>query len=130
MGYRLEKEYSIHYYEIDYKKRCLITSLMNYFQDLAIMQSEMLGVGIDYLAENKLAWVLYRWDIKIDRHPLYGDTVKVKTYPHSFAKFYAYRKFEVMDKSGNMIASAYTVWLLVNTGAKRPIKMDDETSSS
>lgn len=44
-----EQEYRIHYYEIDYKKRALITSLMNYFDDVATCQSEKLGVGIDYL---------------------------------------------------------------------------------
>lgn len=58
-GIMTEREYIIHYYEVDIKKRCLITSLMNYLQDIALTQSADCGVGIDYLNENKLAWVLY-----------------------------------------------------------------------
>jgi len=125
MGYIANKEYLVHYYEIDYQKRCLITSLLNYFQDLAFLQSDLQGAGIDYLAENKLAWVLYRWDVKIDKYPKYREKVKISTHVYSCIKFYAYRKFEVADESGDTIASADTVWLLVNTDNKRPVKIHD-----
>lgn len=125
MGYIAEKEYQIHYYEIDYKKRCLITSLLNYLQDLAILQSDQLGAGIDYLTEHKMAWVLYRWDVKINKYPMYREKIKIRTYAYSFVKFYAYRKFEVTDESGEIIGSADTVWLLVNTENKKPIKINE-----
>lgn len=124
MGYIADKEYQIHYYEIDYKKRCLITSLLNYFQDLAILQSDLQGAGIDYLAEHQLAWVLYRWDVKVHRYPMYREKIKIRTYAYSFVKFYAFRKFEVADESGNIIASADTVWFLVNTDNKKPVKIN------
>jgi medium-chain acyl-[acyl-carrier-protein] hydrolase len=119
----LERDYYIHYYEVDYKKRCLISSLLNYFEDAAIIQSESRGVGIDYLRENKIAWVLYKWDIKIERPPVHAETIKVRTYPYSFMKFYAYRKFEVIDSSGNVIVAANSMWLLINTENKKPVKI-------
>ena len=125
MGHIAEKEYSIHYYEIDYKKRCLITSLLNYLQDLAILQSDRLGAGIDYLDEHKMAWVLYRWDVKINQYPMYREKIRIRTNPCSFVKFYAYRTFEITGENGEIIASAGTVWLLVNTENKKPVKINE-----
>lgn len=122
-----EREYSVHYYEIDMKKRCLITSIMNYFQDIALIQSEDQGIGIDYLLKEKsLAWVLYKWDIKVDRYPLYKEKVKVRTWAYSLVKFYAYRKFEVIDENGEVIITADTIWLLVNINTKKPVRIIKE----
>jgi len=125
-GVVMEREYTIHYYEIDYRKRALITSLMNYFEDIAILQSEKQGVGMDYLKEKSIAWVLYKWDIKIHKHPTYGDRLRVRTYPYSFFKFYAYRKFEILDENGAAMVSANSMWLLVNTKTRKPVKIPDE----
>jgi len=118
-----EQEYRIHYYEIDYKKRALITSLMNYLDDAATCQSEKLGVGVDFLRERHLAWMLYKWDITIHKYPVFGESVKVRTAPHSFNKFYAFRWFEILSQNGEKLVSAKSQWLFVNTAKKRPIKI-------
>ena len=83
------RKYNIHYYEIDIHKRVLITSIMDYLGDMAMYQSESLGVGIEYLKEHKMAWVLYKWDITMQSYPLINATIKLETYAHSFNKFYA-----------------------------------------
>ena len=121
-----EQEYRIHYYEIDYKKRALITSLMNYLDDAATCQSEKLGVGVDFLRERHLAWMLYKWDITIHKYPVFGESVKVETAPHSFNKFYAYRWFEILSQKGEKLVSATSQWLFVDTVKKRPIKIPKE----
>jgi len=121
-----EQEYRIHYYEVDYKKRALVTSLMNYFDDVATCQSENLGVGIDFLQKRNLAWMLYKWDINIYKYPVFGEKVKVRTAPHSFYKFYAYRWFEILSLKGEKLVSANSQWLFVNTAKKHPMKIPRE----
>ena len=118
-----EREYNIHYYEVDIHKRALITSIMNYLGDMAMYQSEKLNVGIEYLKENRLAWVLYKWDITMESYPLLNESVKMKTYAYSFNKFYAYRKYEIIDAQGNKIGYADSVWILINTDRRRPIRI-------
>ena len=86
-------------------------------------QREKLGVGVDYLKERNIAWMLYKWDIKIHKYPVYGDSVKVRTLPHSFKKFYAYRLFDILNLQGEKLVSANSAWLLINTSKKRPIKI-------
>ncbi|MBK5241171.1 acyl-ACP thioesterase domain-containing protein [Clostridium sp.] len=118
-----DRNYNVHYYEVDIHKRALITSIIDYLGDMAMYQSEILGVGVDYLKENKMAWVLYKWDITMESYPLLNETIKVKTFAHSFRKFYAYRKYEIIDGRGNKIGYASSVWILINTDRRRPIRI-------
>ena len=118
-----DRNYSIHYYEVDIHKRALMTSIINYLGDMAMYQSEILGVGIDHLKENDLAWVLYKWDITMNTYPLLNETIKVQTSAYSFKRFYAYRKHEIIDEKGNIIGHANSVWILINLGRRRPVRI-------
>lgn len=118
---KAEKKYEIHYYEVDYKKRASMTSIMNYFCDIATKQSEDMNIGLKYMEENKMAWVLYKWDINIKRYPVYGDVINVTTNPKCLEKFYAYRHFEVINSKGEKIIDALSQWLLMDT-EKRKLK--------
>jgi medium-chain acyl-[acyl-carrier-protein] hydrolase len=118
-----DRNYNIHYYEVDIHKKALMTSIINYLGDMAMYQSEILGVGIDHLKENDLAWVLYKWDIKMNTYPLLNETIKVQTSAYSFRRFYAYRKHEIIDEKGNIIGHANSVWILINLSRRRPVRI-------
>lgn len=122
----LIKEYEIHYYEVDFRKQMKITSLIDFFGDLATCQSENLEVGMDYLFSNNLGWVLYKWDIDIHSYPKYGDKIKIKTMPYGFRRFYAYRIFEVFNEEGELIAEAKSIWFLLNIERKRPVRIESQ----
>jgi medium-chain acyl-[acyl-carrier-protein] hydrolase len=125
-GFIYEKEYEIHYYEVDYKRRALITSIVDFLGDIATKQSEELGIGIDYLTENKLAWVLYKWNIDMHKYPTYGEKVKIRTCPTSMRKFYAYRTFEIFNVDGEHLGKAETVWFLINREKRRPVRINED----
>jgi medium-chain acyl-[acyl-carrier-protein] hydrolase len=125
-GFTYEKEYEIHYYEVDYKKRALITSIVDFLGDIATKQSAELGVGIDYLIENKLAWVLYKWNVDIYKYPVYGESIKIKTCPSSMRKFYAYRTFETFNVEGELIGKAESIWFLINIEKRRPVRINKD----
>ena len=121
-----KKEYEVQYYEIDFRKKLLVTSLMNYFGDVATKQSEDIGGGIDYLKQEGIAWVLYKWDIHINKYPHYGEKISVETRPYSFRKFYGYRIFKVLDDKGNVIASANSIWLLIDKEKRKVIRITED----
>lgn len=123
---KYERDYFIHYYDADLKLRLDVTSLMRYFEDIAILQSESRGIGLKYYAENNVAWVLYKWDIEIEEYPMFGDTVRVVTEPIGFYRYYAYRTFDVYNSAGNKIISARSVWLFVDTKNRRPMKINED----
>jgi medium-chain acyl-[acyl-carrier-protein] hydrolase len=128
MGFGIieKKEYEINYYDVDYKRRILLSTLMNYLSDIAVQQSENLGIGIDYLLENNNAWVLYKISIKINKYPMYKEKVVVKTTPFSFKKFYAYRKFEVLNADGELVVEANSQWVFINTERRRPARITEK----
>lgn len=121
-----DKEYEIHFYEVDYKERALFTSLMNFFGDISSKQSEDRNMGIDYLKKVNMAWVLYKWNVKVHRYPTYRERVIARTIPYSFRKFYAYRKFYILDTEGNVLVEADSLWFLIDVETRRPTRVQEE----
>lgn len=122
-GIIAKKQYEIYYHDIDYNRNALITSLVNFFGDVATYQSEELGIGLDYLKSNNAAWVLYKWDIDILEFPMYGDKIIVKTSAYSLKKFYAFREHEICNGEGKVICTAKSVWFLIDIKKRKPIRI-------
>lgn len=127
---KYERNYFVHYYDSDLKKRALITSLMRYFEDIAILQSEDASVGLDYYTNNKVAWVLYKWDIEILDFPKFKDTIRVVTCPLAFAKFYAFRSFDIYSLTGEHQVRGGSMWFFVDMNTRRPAKIPQEVYDS
>jgi len=127
MGNKIYEEYyKIHHYEVDRNGRVFIATFINYFEDLALNHSESLDMGIDYLLKNNIAWVVYKWDIKIYKYAMLGEKLRVRTWAHSVRTFYAYRKFDIINSSGETIAQANSLWFMINIKRRRPCKIQDE----
>lgn len=121
-----EKSYKVHHYEADRYGRGFIASFINYFEDLALDHSESLDMGIDYLLEKNIAWVVYKWDVKINKYSMLGETLRVRTWAHSVRKFYAYRKFEIINSLGEVIVTANSLWFMINRKRRRPCRIEQE----
>lgn len=116
MGERkASKKYKVYYYDIDYKKRATPIAVMNYFGDVAMQHSTDIGLNLDYMNDNKMAWVLYKWDINFERYPALDEEIEVTTMAYSFRRFYGYRKYEVKDPDGKTIITANSIWFLIDT---------------
>lgn len=126
MGIKTEKEYEVHYYETNYRLECKMSSIINYFCDIGSKQSEELGVGIDYLTEKRLAWVFYKYDIKVNRYPMYGEKIKVVTMAKSFKKFYASRGYEIYDENNEKIVEGEGIFLLINIDKRRAVRIPED----
>ena len=100
--------------------------LVNYFQDVSTFQSEELGVGIDYMKEQHLAWVLSSWQIVIERYPVLGETVISQTWPYEFHAFFGMRNFALLDGNRKYLAKANSVWTLIDADRQRPVRCPAE----
>lgn len=116
----------IRYSEVDSKGSITLTSIIDYFQDCSSFQSEELGVGIGYLMEEGLIWVLSSWQIEINRYPQMGEQVSVGTWPYGFKGFFGYRNFTMKDENGALLAYANSVWTLLDMKKKRPARLPDK----
>lgn len=123
---RFERDYFIHYYDSDLKRRATISSLMRYFEDIAVLHSEEVKLGIDYYMNHHVVWMLYKWDIRINRLPMFKETIKVRTIATSLKSFHAYRYFDILNEQGDQIVTANSMWLFINTDTKKPIKITED----
>ena len=116
----------IRYSEVDSSCRLSLTGLTNYFQDCSVFHSQSHDVGIRFLADNHIAWVLSSWQICINRLPLLNEQVKISTWAYGMKAFYGYRNFTLEDAGGSTLAYANSVWVLVDTRTGRPVKVPQE----
>lgn len=126
MGKQYEKEYELHYYDVDRNLRGNMSTIINILSDVGTKQSEEVGSGMKELVENNMTWVFYNYDVKIFRSPTYGEKLKVKTEAVGFKKFYALRSYEIKDSDGNVIVTGNAIFLLINIEKRRMMRVPKE----
>ena len=88
------------YSEISMRGYADIAQIAEYFQDCSVFQSEVLGIGLEYLTEHHLAWLLASWQIDVDTYPEMGSRIRVSTWPYKFDAAFGYRNFMLQDENG------------------------------
>lgn len=120
------KNYEIHYYEVDSRLRCKLSSIIDFICDVGTQQSESVGGGMKYCTENNCAWVFYKYDIKMSKYPMFGETISITTKPVGFKKFYGLRKYIIKDSEENIIGEALALFFLINIEKRRPTRIQKE----
>ncbi len=113
----------VRYSEVDSRAHITLPSIIDYFQDCSSFQSEELGVGIDYLMEQGLIWVLSSWQIESNRYPQMGEKIAVSTWPYGFKGFFGYRNFTMEDGNGELLAYANSIWTLLDLRKGKPARL-------
>ena len=122
--YRLESR--VRYSEADGNGVLSVSGLMNYLQDCCTMQAEDLGIGLSYLKENRMGWMVTSYQIKIlGGLPLVGDRIVVKTWPYRFRGMLGYRNFTVETEEGQVLVQADSLWILMDLDALKPVRLPD-----
>ncbi|MBF7096696.1 acyl-[acyl-carrier-protein] thioesterase [Alkalibacter mobilis] len=124
-GYKMTGEYKVHSYEVDKKQILKPEKLVNYAQDIAMLQGEELGLGQCHLKEKGLAWVITKFDISIKRLPKFNETLKLTTMPVGFHRLVADRIFAFEDDEKKEIARIHSQWVMIDTLKGRIKKIDD-----
>lgn len=113
----------IRYSEVDDTGRLSFHTLLDYFQDCSIFHSESCGIGMRFLEERHLAWVLVNWQVEVTRYPRLYECVRTSTWAYNFKGFYGWRNFLMTDGDGGQLACAASLWVLLNTTSGHPTKV-------
>lgn len=114
---------SVRLIEIDAHGTLSAGALCDYLQEAAGNHAGSLGVSVWHLRERHLTWVLSRLRLRIDRLPGAGERLEVRTWPTGAERLFALRDFEVLDAQGRRIAAAVSAWLIIDTAARRPVRI-------
>lgn len=120
-----KKKYHVELSDIDFMKELKLSSLFNYFQDIASEAVENIGYGIITLEQKfGVAWILIRIRVDIFRNPLWNEDVFVETWHQESRNLEFERDFIVRDSKGSIIALAVSTWVIVDIKTKRIRKAD------
>jgi medium-chain acyl-[acyl-carrier-protein] hydrolase len=118
------EEYTIRSYEVDVQGHATMPLLCRLMQESASNHAEQLDLGITWLTENNLAWVLTRQLVSMDAYPRWGETVHVLTWPTGKDRLLWYRDFKILDSQDTVIGKATTAWLVIDQAKRRPQRTD------
>ncbi|KAF5725980.1 plastid acyl-ACP thioesterase [Tripterygium wilfordii] len=132
-GLVFRQNFSIRSYEIGADRTASIETLMNHLQETALNHAKSVGLLGDgfgsspEMSKRNLIWVVTRMQVLVDRYPMWGDDVQVYTWVSASAKIGMRRDWLVCDgKTGETLARASSVWVLMNKLTRRLSKIPEE----
>ncbi|MFH0755739.1 MAG: acyl-ACP thioesterase domain-containing protein [Bacteroidota bacterium] len=126
MASSFQKEFMVSSYELNPRGEARLTTMANYFQEIAYHHANELGFGYEDMKNRKTMWLLSRMKIRMKKYPVWDDRITIETWPSGVDKLFAVRDFRVMNKQGEEIGAASTGWLIVDLNTHRPIKPKEE----
>ena len=121
--YFYSKEYQVKYYEMDFNKGLKPSALLNFLQDMATENAEMLGFGPSFVFPRNYAWFLIKYHMEFDEYPCDLDNLIIKTEARGISKIIASRDFEIWTTDGKRLARVASSWMLVDLETKRPLSL-------
>lgn len=117
--YYWTKTYPVAYYEMDFKKSLKPSAMMNFLQDMATKNAEMLGFGPTFVFSRNYAWFLIKYNMEFDEYPQGLDEVLIKTESRGISKIIANRDFEIWTADNKKrLGRIASQWMLIDLSTK------------
>jgi acyl-ACP thioesterase len=116
----------VRYSETSADGRLTPEKLIDYFQDCSTFQSEDIGAGGEWIRSQGLAWMIVYWRVEIRRMPSLGEYIRIGTLPYEMKGSIGLRNFMMDTADGERLASANSVWSLINTETMHPARITAE----
>ena len=122
-------QYEIRGFECDPLGRIHPRRLCLLLQESATLHAAELGVGVDTLIDGGIAWVMSQLKLEIDRWPTAGETLTVETWPEAASGTRTDRRFRMLDRKGQELGRAITLWLVMDLERRRPTRLPEFITS-
>lgn len=117
-----EQRFGVRAYETDPYGRLEVPILCKLLQEAATAHAAILGVSVETLMDNGVAWVLSHLRLEILRWPGADAEIVIRTWPEAANRLIIERRFEALDSKGELWASASTHWLVLDLKRRRPVR--------
>lgn len=123
-----QKSFIVSNNDVDKKFELKIPAIFRYFQDIALLATEELGVDSISLSKRNIDWVITRMTVHIKRLPKCDEEIIVHTYPGKDMAMLYPRYFYISDVNGDVIISSSSIWALIDNVSRKVI-IDRDTIS-
>ena len=115
------KSFIISNNDVDKRFKLKISAIFRYFQDIALLATEDLGVDSISLSKRNIDWVITRMSLDVRRLPDCDEEVTVTTYPGKDMAMLYPRYFFITDSKGEVIIRSASIWALIDNISRKVI---------
>jgi acyl-ACP thioesterase len=120
--------FQVRSYETDPQGRLQVPILCQLLQEAATAHAAILGVAVESLIDSGVAWVLSRLHFEMNRWPAADEDITIETWPEAASRLFTERRFEILDGSERRIGSVSTLWLVLDLGRRRPVRLPPQVA--
>lgn len=121
----LQSSFTVAAYDVDQYKRMTTEGLITQLQEVALASTRQLKVSVFDLEPLHLGWVLLGQRLEISSFPELTDRCTVITAPTGFQRVFTYRDFHLLNEADEVVASATTTWMLMDTQSRKMARFPD-----
>lgn len=107
-------------FHVDFNGRLTMGVLGNHLLNCAGFHSTDRGFGMASLNEDNYTWVLSRLAIELDEMPYQYEEFTIQTWVENIYRLFTDRNFAIINKDGNKIGYARSVWAMINLATRKP----------
>ena len=115
-NYRIEPQ------DVDFTLRASATSVISYMLNVAGIDADRKGFGVESLQSNSVTWVLSRLGIEINTQPQQYDSIDIDTWVNEFNRLSSTRNFR-MHQGDKVLASGVSQWCMLNMETRQVVDM-------
>lgn len=127
---RLRHHARVAFHEVGSERAIGLVALANHLQQAAGEHAERLGLGMERMAAEGLAWVLSRQRLCIRHWPGCRESLAIETWPSLVSGPLFHREFRVLDGAGREIVLATSAWALFDLASRKSVAAPDWIAAS
>lgn len=108
------KTYEIKFHEADCKNRLKESVLLNFLQDIAAEDAELIGVGYSKIQDKNIGWFLTKYHIKIFDTLKNDGKITLESESKGILRITFIRDFDIFNANNDKIGEATSSWALAD----------------
>lgn len=116
--------------EIDGNGHVNNVAYVAWMQDAAVAHSTAQGWSPERYAEHGTAWIARSHGIEYLAEAFLGDGIVVRTWVAGMRKVMSRRRYRIERADGQLLATAETNWVFIDTTRRQPQRIPDEVGGA
>ncbi len=105
--------------DVDARRRLRLSRLFTFLQEASIAHTTELGMGREKTLDRGLLWIVTLQQVKIDRLPVYDETVKLLSWPGETMHLYFPRYYRMEDGDRRTLLTGSALWALMDQESRK-----------
>lgn len=109
--------------QVDFTRLATLPALVDAILNVAGIDAQSKGFGVDALNRDNYSWVLSRMAFELDRRPEQFTSYRIATWISDYGRLLSTRNFMLEDAAGEVFGRAVTQWCMIDLGTRTPVDL-------